>query len=524
MFYSTLVVVGTSAFEIVQVTAVSTDTFTIVRGQQNTSAIAFSAGDLVELRITAADANSWGVSSSITAQLAASTGASLVGYTQPATGAAYRTALSKLSDRIDWADFYQSGDTDDTAALNRAVAAGVTRLNFSGPKNIGGTVIFTSPFILTGNGRGSQINFTNLGAWFEVLGTQASVAQGIEFEYLTLSANGYETAPHFFANWAKQIKFSHCFIYHCPMSFNHMNFWNITDCEVYNSQINVYYTRDLGEPNQVSGAPRITAGFFSASPIVLQDCVDLQIVNSHFFQNGISSRLVNWVNDGSSPAAQKPKSTFLITNSFFDSIDGLAWDFWDVGLSSFTNNFISAGRTLGLDGAYFYRGWHNNFVGNIFNYCGSYGLALELCEKNRIIGSDFIGNKAGGLQTVGNCANIQITNNAFGNTPTVFGGAYTQPIGYVDYGSTGTGIRFTGNDFTLNDMAQNIDLTVSLANRNYIYGNEGVTNVVVKDLNGPTAYRPTGVQSGYQFYDATLGLPIWCAGNNVWKNAAGVTV
>ena len=46
--------------EIVKVTARSTDTFTIVRGQDNTSAAAWNTGDKVELRVTAADLNNFG--------------------------------------------------------------------------------------------------------------------------------------------------------------------------------------------------------------------------------------------------------------------------------------------------------------------------------------------------------------------------------------------------------------------------------------------------------------------------------
>lgn len=54
-FYVTLV--GDDKMEIVKVTERSTDTFTIVRAQDNTTASAFSAGDVVELRITAAAFN-----------------------------------------------------------------------------------------------------------------------------------------------------------------------------------------------------------------------------------------------------------------------------------------------------------------------------------------------------------------------------------------------------------------------------------------------------------------------------------
>jgi hypothetical protein len=54
-FYCTLSNAAGTTIEIVKVTARSTDTFTIVRAQDNTSASAFTAGDKVELRLTAVD-------------------------------------------------------------------------------------------------------------------------------------------------------------------------------------------------------------------------------------------------------------------------------------------------------------------------------------------------------------------------------------------------------------------------------------------------------------------------------------
>jgi hypothetical protein len=57
-FLVTLVGVSGTPIEIVKVTARSTDTFTIVRGQEGTTPSAFNGGDKVELRITAATMNS----------------------------------------------------------------------------------------------------------------------------------------------------------------------------------------------------------------------------------------------------------------------------------------------------------------------------------------------------------------------------------------------------------------------------------------------------------------------------------
>jgi hypothetical protein len=56
-FYCTLQNTAGTTIEIVKVTARSTDTFTIVRAQESTSASAFASGDKVELRLTAGEIN-----------------------------------------------------------------------------------------------------------------------------------------------------------------------------------------------------------------------------------------------------------------------------------------------------------------------------------------------------------------------------------------------------------------------------------------------------------------------------------
>lgn len=45
----------------------------------------------------------------------------------------------------------------------------------------------------------------------------------------------------------------------------------------------------------------------------------------------------------------------------------------------------------------------------------------------------------------------------------------------------------------------------------------------VAPKSGLTAERPTVNQIGYQYFDTTLGKPIWWNGT-VWKDAAGTTV
>jgi hypothetical protein len=53
---------------------------------------------------------------------------------------------------------------------------------------------------------------------------------------------------------------------------------------------------------------------------------------------------------------------------------------------------------------------------------------------------------------------------------------------------------------------------------------DNAINILSKPASGTTANRPQILlQIGQQYYDTTLGIPIWYNGT-VWKNAIGTTV
>lgn len=85
-FYATLQNTTGTVIEIVKVTARTTDTFTIVRAQDGTTASAFSAGDKVELRCTAADLTNFGQLDSTNTWAQAQTFSSPIAATSGGTG------------------------------------------------------------------------------------------------------------------------------------------------------------------------------------------------------------------------------------------------------------------------------------------------------------------------------------------------------------------------------------------------------------------------------------------------------
>ena len=85
-FNATLIRLSDAALEIVKVTARSTDTLTIERAQESTTALAFVTGDQVQLRITAAYLNDTASKAGTLAQFAATTSAQLAGVLNDETG------------------------------------------------------------------------------------------------------------------------------------------------------------------------------------------------------------------------------------------------------------------------------------------------------------------------------------------------------------------------------------------------------------------------------------------------------
>lgn len=122
---------GEINFEVVKVTARSTDTFTIVRAQEGTTALAYVAGDKAELRLTK------------------ETMEGLRDFTQDGTGAVARTIRDRLLEVISVKDFGATGDgvTDDAAAIQLAATAAAGKVLLFPP----GTYVCDDGFAMAGD-------------------------------------------------------------------------------------------------------------------------------------------------------------------------------------------------------------------------------------------------------------------------------------------------------------------------------------------------------------------------------------
>lgn len=147
VFYATLAN-SSGSFEIVQVTARSTDTFTIVRAQDGSSAFAWNTGDKVELRLPAVVLNSFATQQGFQQNKYAVANA---GGTSDALTASYTPAITAL--------------TNGMSLLVRAAYANTTTTPTFTPNS--GTI--TAATLYKGNGLALSVgDIAGAGHWIEL--------------------------------------------------------------------------------------------------------------------------------------------------------------------------------------------------------------------------------------------------------------------------------------------------------------------------------------------------------------------
>lgn len=178
-FYATLQNTTGTTIEIVKVTARTTDTFTIVRAQDGTTASAFSAGDKVELRCTAADLTNFGQLDSTNTWAQAQTFSTPIAYSSGGTG------LSTLGTA---GQVLQSNGS----AIVWAAAGGSTTLSTTSFTATAGQTSFTvtyTPSLLQGVYRNGvkldPADYTATSGTAVVLSAAAALNDNIQVQYFT---------------------------------------------------------------------------------------------------------------------------------------------------------------------------------------------------------------------------------------------------------------------------------------------------------------------------------------------------
>jgi hypothetical protein len=198
-FYCTLQQASGGALEIVKVTARSTDTFTIVRAQDGTTALSFSTGDYVQLRLTAADLNNFGQLDSTNTWALAQTFTSAATFSAapiitPLTGLLYGNASSAL-----------------TAATAAQVVSVIGSTAVTNATNVTGTVGVANG----GTGLTSTTSYGVLAGGITTTGALQNIGTGTTGQVLT--SNGPGVLPSFQA--AAASGFSNMQVFTSPGTF-----------------------------------------------------------------------------------------------------------------------------------------------------------------------------------------------------------------------------------------------------------------------------------------------------------------
>jgi hypothetical protein len=181
-FYATISTTAGS-YEVVKCISRAGDILIVVRGQEDTTAIAFAASSRVEMRVTA---------QSIKDAITDRDNATLVIYNPSGAGAVATTVQTKLREFASVMDYGAIGNgvADDTVAIQAAVNANDAVFFPAGTYKVTSPVTLKSNNILFGEGGASVINYsgtsTSRGAFFADSGSASAYVENLTIQDLKI--------------------------------------------------------------------------------------------------------------------------------------------------------------------------------------------------------------------------------------------------------------------------------------------------------------------------------------------------
>lgn len=159
-----------------------------------------------------------------------------------------------------------------------------------------------------------------------------------------------------------------------------------------------------------------------------------------------------------------------------------------------------------------------NCVNTEFHYSKDFGVYMTACKKSSFTNTRFTNNGEGGIRVGGDTQFVAFAGCLFGEGGIANDGP-TQKRG-INIEDTSGGVTVLSSVFDGNSEV-NIGGDTS---KYRALACQGVPDTVIVS-GGATSERPASPKAGQQFYDSSLGLPIWWNSvTNTWKNAAGANV
>ncbi|MEB6519450.1 right-handed parallel beta-helix repeat-containing protein [Citrobacter portucalensis] len=451
--------------------------------------------------------------------LAKTTGAGLVGYKWKQSGSSvYRTLQDKLGDFVSVLDFGAKGDgvTDDSAAFSNAAATGKkvfipdTSGNGSGCIYRVKSVYITKP-LLFGEHMGVEIQPVSSGDEMFYFGDPSKGADyiivGGRIENLTFSdpnavSGSFPVKMRF--HQQQQMEIFGCTFYGFSTDFIDYRFVTLRKVRGISSKF--YGSRT--SPNNVDFADSfiITDSFIAyQSQIEMRNSVGFQIRNTYCANPTNNSCILVEYDDWAKPSHGTCQFTDVTVEGVTRIKDAALFVFLtNCHMGAFQGNGIELTNCFAV-----------NCVNSEFHYSLDWGVYLTGVNKSSFTNTRFTNNGEGGCRIGGNSRNIAFMGCLFGEGGIENDGP-TQQRG-INIEDTSTSIVVLSSTFSGNTVS-NIGGSPGTYRA---FANFGVTDTPSL-LYGTTAQRPVSPIVPVEYYDTTLGLPVWWnTTTSTWKRADG---
>lgn len=453
-------------------------------------------------------------------QLRAPYGAAMIGYQRSDTSSA-RTVRDKLDDFVNVLDFGAKGDgvTDDSSAFSKAAATGKKVFipdvsgNGSGCTYKVKNVYIKKP-LLFGEHIGVEIQPVSSGDEMFYFGDtdkpSTYIINGARIENLTFSCPSALDGEYPIAircHQQQQMEVFGCTFYR--LTFELIDYRYVTFRKIRGIGSMFYSNRTQQNGVDWADALVISDSFIAyTSRIEVRNSVGFQMRNTYCANPTSTPCLLLGYDDWAKPS----HGTCELTDVTIEGVTELN----NCNLFVFiVNGHMGAfqGHGLVLRDCF-----SVNCVNTEFHYSKDFGVYMNACKKSSFTNTRFTNNGEGGIRIGGDTQYVAFAGCLFGEGGIANDGP-TQKRG-INIEDTSGGVTVLSSVFDGNS-----EVNIGGDQSKYrVLACQGVPDTVIVS-GGPTSERPASPKAGQQYYDASLGLPIyWNSVTSTWKNAAGIDV